>query len=342
MRLQKKIFMLQKLWVDVTSRKRPFPLALSDSKMSRALPDSKLREYYFKFSEQPAQLNRLIIGFDRDGIPLNQPYVDVDGALPHYYPISIGQYGLAVFHSYLITSDEAKKNHFLRIADWFMRNVTEDAELGCFWLTGIPKPEYKIQQAWKSAFSQSRAISILLRAWQLTGKGDYLSTAGKALLPFTKDIKAGGVSANLLEGHPFYEEYVAAEPTMVLDGHIFSLFGLHEYLRAVTPAVDPHGHELAQTLFDRGMESLLYYLPEYDLHYWLRFNLCRMAHYPPIDPCTVGYLRLVTIQLEVLFHITKDSRIIEWHSRIKRYDHPGNIIKMYKLKFKVLKELNRL
>ena len=189
--------------------------------------------YYIKFDEDIAKLNRLIHSFDKNGVPLNTTYIDVEDTKLHYYPISIGQYGLAIFHSWLKTHSEEKRGHFLRIADWFMNNRTDHTELGCYWLTDVPKPEYHVYQPWKSAFAQSRGISMLLRAWQLTEDDTYLKIATQALIPFTKDITTGGVSVDREKGATFYEEYVAECPTRVLDGHGFCLFGLYDYIRAV-------------------------------------------------------------------------------------------------------------
>ena len=327
--------MINKIRVDLSGKKTPYDMAANSA-------DRQLGYYYFKFKESPKKLNRLIIGLDANGIPVNASYIDVETPRQHHYPISIGQYGLAIFHTFLDTGNEEKKVHFLKIAEWFMDNSRMNDELGRYWLTEIPKPEYRITQGWKSAFTQSRAISILLRAWQLTSDERYLQFAVTSLLPFTKDIREGGVTANLYEKHPFYEEYAAAEPTMVLDGHIFALFGLHECMRAVTPDIDPKSHHLARNLFSAGIESLLYFLPEYDLGYWLRFNLCRMPHYSVIDPCTVGYLRLVAAQLHVLAKLTNNNRLTEWYHKVKQYDRPANILRMYKIKYHALKQLNRI
>jgi hypothetical protein len=229
----------------------------------------------------------------------------------------------------------------MKIAVWFYENKIEDDRLGTYWLTEIPKPEYKVLTPWKSAFTQSRAISVLLRAWQNTGEEKYLDTAKKALIPFTYDIKNKGVTVFSKHGK-FYEEYVAAEPTMVLDGHIFSLFGLNDFTRAVTKDIDKEYNEKAKGLFNEGIESLLKWLPEYDLGFWLRFNMCKMDHYPDIDPCTIGYLRLITIQLRVLFLITGNKEFQMYSEKFRNYHKPFNILKMYSVKYKALKKINRL
>ncbi len=305
----------------------------------------ELTNYYIKFIEnqvnsrggnRPFQL-------DRDGIPKIHSYIDVqEGKGYYYYPITIGQYGLSVFHSYLKTGSIEKKVQFLRIGDWFYNNFTENNDTGIFWLTHVPKPEYKISRPWKSAFAQSRGLSILLRAWQMTGRKEYFDVCKKALIPFTVDIRDGGVSANLRNGFPFYEEYVADEPTMVLDGHLFSLFGLYDFIRAVPESIDAESHLLSKKLFNAGIKSLTHWLPEFDMKYWLRFNLCRMDHYPETDPCTIGYLRLINTQLKILSRLSENDFLSQFQFKIEKYDRIYNIARMYPVKFKALKKLNRI
>lgn len=301
-----------------------------------------LNRYYINFKGNPSQLNALIADFDKDGVPLNTTYIDVEEKKLHYYPISIGQYALAVFHSYLDTNDEEHKAHFLRIADWFYNNRTEDDKLGVYWLTDVPKPEYGVTEAWKSGFSQSRGLSVMLRAWQLTGDDKFLEASKKALLPFTYDISEGGVAVDLEGGTPIYEEYVAAKPTRVMDGHNFCLFGIYDAVRAITPEVDGAVHQLAKDIFDKGIAGLIVRLPEYDMGYWMKFNLCELDFYPKNDPCTIGYLRLVQAQLGILYSITGDEMLLQYADKMKRYDRWPNIIRMYQQKFTALRQMNRL
>ena len=61
-----------------------------------------------------------------------------------------------------------------------------------------------------------------------------------------------------------YEEYVAAKPTRVLDGAIFSLFGIQDYLR-VTKKGAREEFDLAQKIFDKGILGLKHWLPKYDM-----------------------------------------------------------------------------
>ena len=332
MQIKKVIFMLGKFRKDLSQNKN-IPIGESQGE--------NLALYYIAFKQDPNKLNALIADFDPDGVPLNTTYIDVEEKKLHYYPITIGQYALAVFHSYLDTNDEEKKAHFLRIAEWFYNKRSEDEKLGCYWLTDVPKPEYGVTQAWKSGFSQSRGLSVLLRAWQLTGDEKYLNVAKKALIPFTLDIKDGGVAVDLNDA-PIYEEYVADAPTRVLDGHGFCLFGIYDAVRAITPEIDEKTHHLAKAIFNKGIEGLAKRLPDYDMGYWMKFNLCELDFYPQNDPCTIGYLRLVAAQLSILHQITGNETLAHYAKKMKDYDRIPNIIKMYKHKFVALRKMNRL
>ena len=135
MQVEKLFFMAKKGWNDLIAWYRAIPLHL-------AVHETVLGYYYIRFPENPKRLNRLIAAFDAEGVPMNTTYVDVEEKRLHYYPISIGQYGLAVFHTWLDGGAEDKKAHFLRIADWFYQNRTESEVSGTYWLTDIPKPEF--------------------------------------------------------------------------------------------------------------------------------------------------------------------------------------------------------
>jgi len=113
-------------------------------------------------------------------------------------------------------------------------------------------------------------------------------------------------------------------------------------VRAVGPEVDNEMHTLAKCLFQEGIVGLKARLPEFDMGFWMRFNRCDLPGYPQDDPCTIGYMKLIAAQLEVIAAITGDTFFLEYAHRIQRYLRPGNIIRMYRFKAKALKKLNRL
>lgn len=328
MNFKKSIFMLKKLLIDIKQNDLPF--AISDD-----LHNQKLGKYYFDFEENPDKLNKLINKFDENGIPVNKTYIDVTDKEYVYFPISIGQMGLAVFHSYLKTNLEKDKKRFLKFVDWFYENAEITEELGARWMTDVALPQYQNSEPWQSAFSQGRGISILLRGYQLTGEKKYIELAEKALVSFEKPVEEGGVTAFTKWG-PFYEEYTSKEPTLVLNGMIFALCGIYDFVR-----VFPENKK-AETIFNEGISTVKNMLPEFDLGYWSRYNLCSAEWSPEVDPATVGYQLLHIVQLEMLFKLTGEEIFKTYAEKFRQQKNFFNIFKMYFVKFKALKKIGRL
>jgi hypothetical protein len=296
---KKHVFFALRLWRDLT---HPLRYDITDD-----LHAKQLGTYYFLFDE-----NRIVnqkgatksFVLDEEGIPVTPTYVDVTDKDYVYFPITIGQYGLAVFHTYLNSQSEMDRNRFLKIADWFYNTRIEDDRLGPYWLTDVSLPAYSNPGPWQSAFVQGRGISLLLRAYQLTGKHCYLEAA--------------------------------KVPTLVLNGLIFSLCGLYDFVRVCSE------NSLAQRLFREGVQTVIHALPAYDLGFWTRYNYCQAAFYPAVDPATVCYHRLHITQLKMLYRLTHEEILREYAENWARYDVPRNIAKMYVIKYRALRKIGRL
>lgn len=323
--------MLKKLSRDLSRKKGQYSI-------SKDLHSNILGYYYFVFEESRISAGKdqaLIKKFDESGIPINKTYIDVTDKEYVYFPISIGQMGLSIFHTYLNSKGEEDKNRFLKFCEWFYKNAEINAKFGARWLTEVSLPQYQNPGPWQSAFSQSRAISILLRGYQITGNQQWAELTEKALVPFTIPVNEGGVTSFTKWG-PFYEEYTSSEPTLVLNGKIFALCGLHEFSR-----VFPQ-NELSKKLFNEGIQTLEKILPEYNLGFWSRYNLCKAPWHPQIDPATISYQRLHVIQLNMLYQLT-GKEIFDQYARIfAKQDTIFNALRMYAIKFKALKKIGRL
>lgn len=334
MKLKKAYFMARRLLTDLVENRK---IITCISK------DRELREYYLVFESEKVNSRggNKPFKFDSEGVPQIHSYIDVEEAKGYYYyPITIGQYALAIFHDYLSSGSSESRDHFLRMAKWFQENAIEENN-AVFWITEVPKPEFDMHQPWKSAFSQSRGISVLLRAWQIDQDPHKLDTCRRALTAFDRDVSNGGVRVDHEEGRTFYEEYVAKKPTRILDGHMFSLFGLYDFVRSQR-GVDHPTTALAQSLFEDGIQGLEKWLPDFDMGFWVHYNQCDIEGYPPDDPCTLGYLRLVSCQLEILSSLSGSRTLDQYARRFRNYLQPKNILKSYQLKVKTLKSLNRL
>lgn len=330
-KFQKTAFMVKKLFTDLKAPSNRY-------KLTADLHSSVLGEHYFLFDENrvaSGKDQKLIRKFDENGIPINQTYIDVTDKDFVYFPISIGQMGLSVFHTYLKTQSEQDKSRFLKFADWFLNNVDLTDSLGARWLTDVALPQYQIPGPWASAFAQARGISILLRAYQLTNHESYRTLAEKALTPFTKPVEDGGVTAFTQWG-PFYEEYTASVPTLVLNGMIFSLCGIYDFVRKFP------GNSTARKIFSKGVQTVKNILPEYNLGFWSRYNLCAAPWYPEIDPATIAYHRLHITQLNLLTNITADKYFSDYARIFQDQDNFLNALKMYLIKYQSLKQLKRI
>jgi hypothetical protein len=307
-------------------------------KISQEKHSEKLGEYYFLFKETQMKNQKggqRSIVFDENGIPVNPTYIDVKDKKYVYFPITIGQVGLAIFNTYTNSKSENDKKRFMNIVDWFYKNVTLSDDLGALWLTEVALPQYKNKGPWQSAFSQSRAISVLLRGYQITKDKKYAELAEKALIPFTKAVDDGGVTS-YTEWGAFYEEYTSTVPTLVLNGMIFSLCGIYDFVR-----VFPN-NKIAKELFEQGIKTIVNILPEFDLGYWSRYNLCTAAWHPDIDPATITYQKLHVTQLQMLYELTGEDIFRKYVEIFSKQDRLINVLKMYYVKYKSLKKMGRL
>ncbi len=331
MSLKKKLFMLDKFLQDWRSLKVRYEIP-------RDLHGQELKHYYFIFREQRLSTGKdqaLIKKFDANGIPINRTYIDVTDKEFVYFPISIGQMGLAIFHTWLETHSDSDKKRFLKFADWFYGNAHRDETLGARWLTDVALPQYKNPGPWQSAFSQSRGLSILLRAFQLTNEEKYATMAKDALKSFHHPVAEGGVTS-FTEWGPFYEEYTSKVPTMVLNGKIFALCGLYDFVRVFPD------DKTARVLFDQGVETVSKVLPHYDLGFWSRYNLCLAPWHPEIDPATIAYQRLHVNQLDMMHRLTGIDVFKQYADIFRAQDTIVNALRMYTVKYKALKKIGRL
>lgn len=270
-----------------------------------------LGRYYLDFNEV-----RLLAGgsqnfhFDATGIPILPTDIDVAERKMHYYPIAIGQYGLAIFHSYLDNPSTENRSRFLKIVDWFSANQLGNGT----WVATIPEPKFGLAPGWISAMAQGRGLNILLRGYQMTNNSEYLIKAEKALDAFTTTIPNGGVLSDW-NGVPFYEEYPSKTPPHVLNGMIFALLGVWDLLR-----IYPN-HGLARRVWDTGISSIKQKLAEYDQGYWTSYDVlhqnpnCRGAK----NICTQHYHWIHIRQLEVLSRITHDAIFADYAKKWESY-----------------------
>jgi heparosan-N-sulfate-glucuronate 5-epimerase len=254
---------------------------------------ARLGRYYLEFDEQELMRGgSQNFHFDAHGIPIIPTYIDVEPRQMHYYPISIGQYALAIFHTWLRSSRDEDLWRFLCLANWFLEHQAED---GC-WYASVEVPTYRLRPPWASAMAQGRVLSVLTRAWQCTAEEKYIASAQRGLAAFSLPIARGGV-VDAYDGWTTYEEYPAYPAPHVLNGMIFALFGLWDMIRVQANA-------RAAEIFERGAATVEGLLPLYDTGWWSLYDLYHLEVPTPRNPATAHYHDIHIKQLNVMHAIT--------------------------------------
>ena len=235
---------------------------------------------------------------DKNGLPVRY-YLSVG---QQYNPTRIAAYALAHFNRFWKTHDEESRNQFFKAANWFMRPPDG--------LWKYTYPWLDLQPPWLSAMAQGEGISVLVRAWVLSGEENYLAQARRALEPFTRSLKDGGVRSILDDGSPFLEEYPTHEPSHVLNGFLFALIGLVDLWRISADEV---------TVVEMGafFETLARHIEAWDAGFWSLYDLAyqKTGKY---NLATVSYHNLHVTQLTYL------GRIMDYAPLLRMADRWAN------------------
>lgn len=247
---------------------------------------TELKGYYNDLTEKVSD-NQIV---DEEGIPL----LHVDNGTDIYFPITIFQYGLGSYDLYL----KDRKKEFLEkavmCAEWALSNQTENGSWKNF--------EYEFPQHPFSSMAQAEGVSLLLRVFSETKDNKYLEAANKAMLFLVKPIEEGGTT-EYVQNEVFFHEFT--HKRTVLNGWIFSVFGLFDYLLVVKD-------EELSMLYEKVIRTLELHLADYDNGYWSMYDCDGMITSP-------FYHKLHIAQLEVLYDITGKDIFAEYAQKWEKY-----------------------
>jgi len=268
-----------------------------------SLKAESLGNYYVEMKNNIDRPNESVHRLDGNGVLMYKiPYTQEF----NYYPVSITLYALGNFEMYLDTKDSNYRKSFLKQADWLVNNIKIRQKGFGVWEHNFVLPYYKFKMPWVHGMAQGLAISVLIRAYQLTSDKKYLNAAEKACKVFEVDIADGGVIFIDEKGNAWIEEYALLPPPHVLNGFIFALFGLYDFYR-VTKDED------ALKLFEMGTKTLEKNIEKYDTGYWSLYNLLDK------HPAAKSYHELHIKQLNVLYNLTKQEIFNEYATRWEKY-----------------------
>ena len=202
-----------------------------------------------------------------------------------YNPTRISSYGLANWNRWIKFSRTDCRDIFLQVAKWFMRSENGAWKYEFDWFGG------DLKAPWISCMAQGQGISILVRAYRLTGENKFLNQAFMALNVLLTPIENGGLASDL-EGDLFFEEYPLSQPMHVLNGFLFTMIGLIELYtvsenKKVAALIEMLGNVLQRNLY------------RWDLNGWSAYDL-HNENNKFRNFCTVSYHGLHVTQLKFI------------------------------------------
>lgn len=185
---------------------------------------------------------------DENGVPLYRG--------KYYNLVQIAQYGLTEFGYYKNTGDVAYLKRAQKACEWLVSHQEKDTGYWIYHFDFYHRATGFVLKDWACSMGQGQAASLLTRMWRLNQDDRYLNVAYNAFKMFDVPVTEGGLLA-AFDGHPCYEEYPTDPPCYTLNGMIFAIFGLYDYLQI-------RKDERIEKLWRDGVKTVEYMLPLYD------------------------------------------------------------------------------
>lgn len=193
---------------------------------------------------------------DDNGLILNQR---ADGTVVRY-PTAIFQQALGHWDLWLASgrTSPAHRDVFLAGARWALEHQDQAGGWSVWSLLGThDRSEY-------SSMTQGEGASLLVRAFEVSRDERFLDAARRALALMLLPVDRGGV-AREVPGGLVLEEVANRRENAVLNGWVFSLFGLYDYLLV-------RRDDEAAAALDRTLSALCLWLPRYYGSYWSLYD----------------------------------------------------------------------
>jgi heparosan-N-sulfate-glucuronate 5-epimerase len=286
--------------------------------------EKHLGGYYQDFREAIYHFDNNSIGtFDDNGIPV---FYDKDEKT--YSVVYIIQYAL-MQHEFVINNNnvEDRIQKIKNCLDW-LDNQSEVFKDALVWRS-LENKNYNLKEGWVSAMYQGQAISLYLRAAQLFDNPIYISTAEKVFEYFKYEFSEGGATIIDKKGNIWLEEYPSSNPSYVLNGFIYSLFGVVDLYRAT-------GNENAKVLYDKCIKTLEDNVLKYDMFYWSLYDQLKK------ELVSTYYQKNVHIPLmEIMFKLSKksifDKLAIKWRKQLNNKFYKVIVFLMYRIQPRIRK-----
>ncbi|MFF1632820.1 cell wall-binding repeat-containing protein [Leifsonia sp. NPDC058248] len=179
----------------------------------------------------PVDVNSPTIKVDSTGLVI---YVRRDTGKRADHPVAYAQYGISALLEYQKTGNKLWLDRAIRQGQQLIAIHTERS--GSWWFPyTFPWTYYDrtLKAPWYSGMAQGQVLSLFVRLAEATGNTLWDNAADHTATSFSQQHSASAPWASLvIDRHLYFEEYAGNQPPLlVLNGHIFALFGLYDYWR---------------------------------------------------------------------------------------------------------------
>ena len=209
---------------------------------------------YFKINSLEGYYNDLTEKVTKSNLSLNEiPITELPNGKKIEFSIAIFQYGLGAYDLYLANNDKKNLERFFTTVKWAIDNQGNNGGWKSF-------EDNKANPY--SAMAQSEGISLLLRAFKETKNKLYFDRAKSAISLMLNDEKSGGCT-QYINDDVILKEYPLR--SVVLNGWIFSIFGLYDYLLV-------EKDEKIEDIYNQTIATLKKQINKFDVKYWSKYD----------------------------------------------------------------------
>ena len=215
-----------------------------------------------------------------------------------YFPTRIIRTALTAYYQYSATGEESAKKIFINNAEWLKDNLHKVDNKYGFWVFTNYAESYGLKPGWVSAMSQGMGLGVCLMAYRLTQNEEYLRVCDLALKGYYVPIEYGGFKQTF-NGGLWFEEYPTKTPTYTLNGFLFSMAGLYNYL-------EHSNDKKIKKIFDQAAETLSDNLEMYLGDFTSYYSFVLPNHFAKDN-----YHKIHIMQLAWMYKVTGEEKFLK-------------------------------
>src|SRR5574344_571102 len=241
---------------------------------------------YFSTNEIEGYYNDLTQKVFREKVAFGELPIDEETGRTTSFPIQVFQFGLGSFDCYLQTKNERYLESFWKCVNFATSTVNHEGG----WIT-FPKEKNPY-----SSMAQGEGISLLSRAFLLSKDNKLLDIINKSMLFLKKETMKNG------DNGPLFYEF--ADKPIVLNGMIFTIFGIFDYSLLTKKEND-------RIFFLSCVKALKEILPSFDCKHWCLYREDNRLS-------SRFYMKIHVAQLQALYKITNEEIFLFYSNKWKK------------------------